>query len=78
MNATISPWGNSLGLRIPKVIAQTLHLSASDTVFFTIKDNSLIIKKKEKKSLDELLQKVTPKNIHKETQPSYPVGSEVW
>ncbi len=46
MNATVSKWGNSLGIRIPVMIAEALGLQAGDQVAFELKDGDMLIKKK--------------------------------
>ena len=43
--ATISKWGNSLGIRLPEIFASALGLSAGDMVDLSLRDNSLIIQK---------------------------------
>lgn len=47
MNAMLSKWGNSLGIRVPAVIADTLGLQAGDQVRFELKDNGMFIKKEQ-------------------------------
>ena len=47
MNATISKWGNSIGLRIPAVIKETLGLKVGDQVAFELKDGGMFIKKQQ-------------------------------
>ena len=51
MQATISKWGNSLGLRIPTIAIRALNIKSGDTVSYDIKDNSLIIRKENLQSL---------------------------
>lgn len=45
MYATIQKWGNSQGLRIPKVILDTLGIGENDRVELTSSEDSIIIKK---------------------------------
>jgi len=44
MIVAIRKWGNSLALRIPKDIAQTLHIENNSMLELNIKDGALIIK----------------------------------
>ena len=44
MTGKISKWGNSLGLRIPKIAAEKLRLNDNDIVNIETKGNSIIIK----------------------------------
>ena len=43
MTVSIKKWGNSLALRIPKDIAQTLHIENNSTLELSIKDGALVI-----------------------------------
>lgn len=45
--ATISQWGNSLGIRIPITITQTLNLKAGNQVDFELTDNGVFLKTKQ-------------------------------
>ena len=47
MNVTISKWGNSLGIRVPAIIAETLGLRVGDQVNFELKDGGMFMKKKQ-------------------------------
>ena len=58
MKVKLRKWGNSLGLRIPAKIAQSIGLEESSTVELIESGKSLIIKKKEDIDLDELLTSI--------------------
>ena len=58
MEVKLRKWGNSLGLRIPAKIAQSIGLNESSTVEIIQSGESLIVKKKEDKALDELLASI--------------------
>ena len=45
MNAMITKWGNSKGIRIPKPYLESLDLSENDIVDISINNNTIIIKK---------------------------------
>ncbi len=40
----IGKWGNSLGIRIPKHILESLHLGVQDRVSCSLEDGKLILK----------------------------------
>ena len=42
---SIKPWGNSLGIRIPKNILEKLGLHISDTLQIEVIDDSIVLKK---------------------------------
>ena len=58
MEVKLRKWGNSLGLRIPAKIAQSIGLNESSTVEIIQSGESLIVKKKEDIALDELLASI--------------------
>jgi antitoxin MazE len=78
MEAIVKKWGNSLGIRIPNLIAR--ELSLKDGSFVDIKDTGkeIIIKPKGKNKLSEMLGKINEKNIHGEVETNGPVGNEIW
>lgn len=45
MDVTVSRWGNSLGIRIPSGIAETLSIKDGDRVHCNLKGNEIILKK---------------------------------
>lgn len=78
MKATITQWGNSLALRIPKGIAQELGLIGGTTVDLQIEDDTLRIAKKASKEeqLHKLLERITPENFHAPVDWGSPQGKE--
>ncbi len=47
MNITISKWGNSIGIRIPVIVTESLDLRAGDQVTCELKDGGLFMRKKQ-------------------------------
>ena len=47
MNITISKWGNSIGLRIPATVTESLGLKAGDQVMCELKDGGLFLNKEQ-------------------------------
>ncbi len=79
MEARVRKWGNSLGIRIPQSIAEDIGISQDCAVSLEVEDGQLVVRPLEKKyTLQELLAKVTPDNIHNETDWGKPVGKEIW
>jgi antitoxin MazE len=81
MTATISKWGNSQGLRLPKDIVNNLHLAIGDVVNIFVEDNKVIIEpiRKEKIMYDinELVAKI-PKDYQASEEIVSYVGKEEW
>lgn len=67
MEARIQKWGDSLALLIPKELAQQLGLSVDNQVKISVKGDRLIIELAQQVTLDDLLARVTPENLHGET-----------
>lgn len=78
MATKIQKWGNSLAVRIPKEISEGFHSGVS--VELSREGNALIVRpsKKKKFTLKELVAKIEPKHLHKETDWGKPVGKELW
>lgn len=55
MEIELRKWGNSIGLRIPRKIAQSMGLDESSTIELIQSGETLIIKKKKAIALDELI-----------------------
>lgn len=73
----VQKWGNSLGIRIPKAIAKKVGLEEGTEIDFDIEDDKIIIKRKSI-TLNELLLKITPDNIHNEVSTGDAQGRESW
>jgi antitoxin MazE len=78
MQTVIRKWGNSLGVRIPKVFSDKISIKDGSEVDIEIKNHTLLIKPIKKIELKELLLKVTDENIHKEINFGKPEGNEIW
>ncbi|MEC4986789.1 MAG: AbrB/MazE/SpoVT family DNA-binding domain-containing protein [Oscillatoria sp. PMC 1076.18] len=80
MAITVGKWGNSLAIRIPENIAQEINLGDGSEVNLSIVEGNLVIEPKKRKrySLDELVEGITPENLHAEVDSGVAVGNEVW
>lgn len=47
---TLSRWGNSLSIRIPKKVLDALKLTNDDKVLYQVKDNKIILTPEKKES----------------------------
>lgn len=68
MSTTIQKWGNSLGIRIPSQIAESIAVSQGSEVDLVVSDDHtlIIIPKKKKPTLEDLLAQCKPENRHDE------------
>ena len=80
MKTTVQKWGNSLGLRIPKAFAEEASVHEGSPVDLSIVDGELIVRPIPPIAfaLDDLLDKVTSRNLHKEETFGAAKGREAW
>ena len=78
MQATICRWGNSLGLRIPRGLAEDAGLTEGSVVELRVVDGRIVAEPVAVEKLESLLARVTPKNRHKELFIDSPRGREAW
>jgi len=78
MTVSIKKWGNSLALRIPKDIAQTLHIENESTLELSIKDGALVIEPQKSTLLENLVSRIDTDNLHTEVDTGKAVGNEEW
>jgi len=80
MKTHIQKWGNSLALRIPKSFAAETHLEQGTLVEVSLVNGTLLVTplRQPAMTLEELLQGVTPENLHHEVDMGPAAGSEGW
>ena len=80
MKARIQRWGNSLALRIPAAFARSLGLERDSLVELSMAKNSLVATpiRKPRPKLTELVDRITPDNVHGEIENGKPAGRESW
>ncbi|HUU27741.1 MAG TPA: AbrB/MazE/SpoVT family DNA-binding domain-containing protein [archaeon] len=75
----IQKWGNSLGLRIQKTVAEQLKLREGSEIDITVSGNRLIVTSAAPRyTLEGLIKDVKPENIHDEINTGPAVGMEDW
>ena len=79
MEAVVKKWGNSLGIRIPNLIARELSLEDGSFVDINDRGKEIVIKPINKKNkLSEMVSKINEQNLHAEVETTGPVGKEIW
>lgn len=80
MVATIAKWGNSLAIRIPQNLAKEINVAEGSEVKLVLIDGKLTIEPitRRRYSLEELIEAITPENVHNEIDTGVAVGNEVW
>ncbi len=75
MRTRVRKWGNSLGVRIPSVVAADARLVEGAEVEVTVRDGQLVIVPV--LSLAELVSRITPANLP-DLPDDAPRGAELW
>ena len=85
MQTTVSQWGNSLGVRIPKSLLESLEIKKGTKVSFSLRKNKIVLEpvlensQDEEVDLDALLAQIDPNNIPEDPWKDVkPVGNEIW
>ncbi len=80
MLTKVQRWGNSLGLRIPKVFTQETGLERGSVVDISVEDGHLVVRsvRLRKYALSDLLKKARPETLHEEVSTGTAVGREAW
>jgi antitoxin MazE len=79
MNLQVGKWGNSLALRIPGAYAKELELEEGAELHVTRVAGGLLLRPVRREyTLEELLEQITPENIHGETDWGKAAGNEAW
>lgn len=79
MKTKIQKWGNSLGVRIPKYIADQKNLRDGQGVTVGLSNGQIVIEPVQTpQTLNTLLDGITAGNLHDATDWSGVVGKELW
>jgi len=76
VNTHIARWGNNLALRIPRPMADTLHLVEGQSVELSVDADRLVVRPRARYQLDDLLAGITPENLPDASFDDRPVGEE--
>jgi antitoxin MazE len=76
----VQKWGNSLGVRIPRGLAEEVGLGAGSEVSLSAKDGEIVVKPSvpARLSLDDLLAEVSEENLHSSIDTGSAVGTEIF
>jgi antitoxin MazE len=82
MATTVQKWGNSLGIRIPKSVAEQVDLTTGTRVEFDTSNGVLTIRparqrRRSKYKLADMLARMKPSQRHGEMFKGGPVGREL-
>ncbi|HEX7601886.1 MAG TPA: AbrB/MazE/SpoVT family DNA-binding domain-containing protein [Polyangiaceae bacterium] len=82
MRTSVQKWGNSLGIRIPKVVAEEAELRSGSVVELVRRGDEIVVRvlrpPAKRYRLDDLVRKIKPGNRHDEIIVDGPRGRELW
>lgn len=80
MKVQVQKWGNSLALRIPKAFAAESNIGQGSTVEVSLEQGKIVVAPivEPELTLENLLLKVTKRNLHREVEVGNPQGAEAW
>jgi antitoxin MazE len=80
MRTRVQKWGNSLAIRVPKSFADEIGLAQYSSIQLMTKEGALVVipEHEPRWKLEELLEKVTEDNIHREWETGSAEGDELW
>jgi antitoxin MazE len=79
MTTKLQKWGNSLGIRLPKILAKEAGLEEGTKVNLILEDGKVVlVPVKAKETLEDLVARITPETLHGEIDFGKPKGREVW
>ena len=78
MKTTAQKWGNSLAIRVPKRVAEEAGLREKDSVEIEVRKGMLVVRPYLRRvyRLEDLLKRITPRNLHDEVDFGGPIGRE--
>ena len=77
METRLMKWGNSQGIRLPKTLLDEAHLRSGDRVKVAVRGGAIVISRAQPKyTLKELVDAITPENLHGEISTGPAVGRE--
>jgi antitoxin MazE len=80
MQTRLQKWGNSLGVRIPRALAEEVGVGPGSEVSLSAHEGALILKPSfpTRVRLDDLLAAITPENLHASVDTGEAVGVETF
>jgi antitoxin MazE len=78
MTVTVQKWGNSLGVRLPRAVAQSAKLGVGSQLEVRAHQGKIILELVAVPTLAELLAQVKPRSRPGVVDWGRPVGKEAW
>ena len=80
MTTTIQKWGNSQGVRIPKMLLDSVNWSENEPIMIVVENGKLVIEKakSKRKNIKELFANYKGEYEPTEIDWGEPKGEEIW
>lgn len=80
MKITAQKWGNSLAIRVPKSVAVQVGLKAKDDLEIEVQAGTVVLTPHLRRvyRLDDLVKRITSRNVHDAIDFGDPKGREAW
>lgn len=81
MTTNIQKWGNSQGVRIPKILLDSVNWKENEEIVIFAENDKLILEKaknKKRKNIKELFEDFDGKYEPEEIEWGNPEGGEIW
>ena len=80
MRVLVKKWGNSAAVRIPASLMAAANLNLDQAVDVNEENGRIVIEPERSRvfSLEELLDEITPANLHHPAYTGSAVGREIW
>ena len=79
MLTKVQKWGNSLAVRLPKAFTDEIDVHHDSPVEVVVRGKAIILRPaRPAYDLDDLLDRISPENLHGEVDFGRPVGKEEW
>lgn len=80
MTTTIQKWGNSQGVRIPKIILDTVNWTENEQIMIVVDNGKLVMEKAKtkRKNIKELFENYNEDYKPTEIDWGEPKGEEIW
>lgn len=81
ISQTLQPWGNSVGLRLPKEVLKAAKVSVHQRVDIAIEHGKIVLTPRHETprlSLQQLVDGIDDANLHDEYDTGAAVGQEIW
>ena len=76
---TLRKWGNSLAIRLPRTITEDHGLHDGSKIRYSESRTKLVLNLDEEAlTLKDLVDRITPENLHPATDWGDPIGKEIW